>query len=94
MVNIDAYAFAYRCLKKYSALLRSKQNKEWLLFAKGQCFLGLGKLQKARDCFEKSYELKHWLLPYAQLIDINKKLGKFKVATRIKKEISALNPNF
>lgn len=94
LIDINVYAFAYLCLDKYRALLRSKQNKEWLLFAKGQCFLGLGKIQKARDCFEKSYELKHWIVPYAQLIDINTKLGVFKVATRIKKEISALNPNF
>ncbi len=94
LINVHSYALAITCMKKYSALPPSKQNMEWLHFVKGQCFLGLEKFLEARDCFEKSYEFMHWMAPYAQLIDINKKLGKSEIATRMKKEISALNPVF
>ncbi|MBO0328976.1 tetratricopeptide repeat protein [[Muricauda] lutisoli] len=94
LIKVRNYTLAIWCLEKYSGLLRSKQNMEWLYFAKGQCFLGLEKLQEARDCFEKSYELKHWVAPYAQLIGINKKLGELKAAERIKNEVLALNPEY
>ncbi|MEC7772277.1 MAG: SMI1/KNR4 family protein [Bacteroidota bacterium] len=94
LINVHNYGLAIWCLEKYSGLLRSIQNMEWLHYAKGQCFFGLEKLQEARDCFEKSYELKHWVAPYAQLIGINKKLGELKAAEQIKNEVLALNPKY
>ncbi len=94
LINAKHYAIALNCLEKYASFARAKENPQGLYNLKGCCYAGLKSYQKAIECFNKSFEVHHWIVPYANLIRCYIHLEKYDMAQKIFDELVVFDPYY
>ncbi|WP_190809649.1 SMI1/KNR4 family protein [Flagellimonas sp. S3867] len=94
LIKAKCYSIALKCLESYASFPRAQENLQGLNNLKGCCYSELGNYKEAVTCFQESFRIHHWVVPYANLIRCYIRLEKYEKARQIFDEIVAFDPYY
>ncbi|MGW9687249.1 tetratricopeptide repeat protein [Flagellimonas sp. 2504JD1-5] len=94
LIQVKCYSIALRFLETYASFSRAKSNLHGLQNLMGCCYVGLRSYDKAATCFQKSFNVHHWIVPYTNMIRCYIQLGKYGKAQQIFDEIITFDPYY
>nr|WP_299175593.1 SMI1/KNR4 family protein [uncultured Allomuricauda sp.] len=92
LICAKCYSIALRCLESYASYARSKENLQVLFNLKGRCHLGLNSHKEAISCFQKSFDVHHWIVPYKNLVKSYFLVGYHDLAKQVFDKIISFDP--
>ncbi|MGX1931138.1 SMI1/KNR4 family protein [Flagellimonas sp. 2504JD4-2] len=96
--NLFSKALSY--LEKYEDFLQQNRDdlledkQDWIYDQKGKCYEGMEDSELAIISFQKSFDNKKWVVPYANLIKAYKRSGNVEKAQELSEKLLVFDPNY